>query len=182
MVLISISLIPQIARGVNASDMDEEIALKVDQMTKLVMASTADPWLINLPGMDRRHEIYSMEQQMQDEANVKELVASITDAHEHDDMESLSLSFSVFSKEPQGKADLDFSLSLVPTYLALAGRAHTLERSQRPVLVQTRASQGTVSASAQAPVPPTKAKAALRKQDTGNDKQRQSPLSSWIGR
>ncbi len=48
-VLISISLIPQIARGVNASDMDEEIALKVDQMTKLVMAATADAWLINLP-------------------------------------------------------------------------------------------------------------------------------------
>jgi hypothetical protein len=80
--LTSISLIPQIARGVNASDMDEEIALKVDQMTKLVMASTADAWLINLPGMARRHEIYSMEQQMQDEANVRELVASITDAHE----------------------------------------------------------------------------------------------------
>jgi hypothetical protein len=86
-VLISISLIPQIARGVNASDMDEKIALKVDQMTKLVMASKADAWLINLPGMARRHEIYSMEQQKQDEANVGELIASITDAHEHDDME-----------------------------------------------------------------------------------------------
>ncbi len=45
-VLISISLIPQIARGVNAADMDEGIALKVDRMTKLVMASTADAWLI----------------------------------------------------------------------------------------------------------------------------------------
>ena len=32
-VLISISLIPQIARGVNAADMDEEISLKVNQMT-----------------------------------------------------------------------------------------------------------------------------------------------------
>jgi hypothetical protein len=50
-VLTSISLIPQIARGVNESDMDEEIALKVNQMTKLVMASTADVWLISLPGM-----------------------------------------------------------------------------------------------------------------------------------
>jgi hypothetical protein len=46
-VLTSVSLIPQIARGVNESDMDEEIAIKVDQVTKLVMASTADPWLIN---------------------------------------------------------------------------------------------------------------------------------------
>jgi hypothetical protein len=59
--LTSISLIPQIARGVNESDMDEGIALKVSQMTKLVMASTADAWLINLPGMVRRHETYSME-------------------------------------------------------------------------------------------------------------------------
>jgi hypothetical protein len=57
-------MIPQIARGVNESDMDEGIVLKVDQMTKLVMAPTADAWLINLPGMFRRHEVYSMEQQM----------------------------------------------------------------------------------------------------------------------
>jgi hypothetical protein len=91
---------------------------QVDQMTKLVMASTADAWLINLPGMPRRHEIYSMEQQMQDEDNVRELVASITDAHEHDDMESLSFSLSSLSKERQGRADMDFSLSLVFTYLA----------------------------------------------------------------
>jgi hypothetical protein len=111
-VLISISLIPQIARDVNASDMDEDIALKVDQMTKLVMAATADAWLIILPGMDRRHEIYSMEQQMQDEAYVKELVVSITDAHEHDNMESLSFSLSSLSKERQGRADPDLSLSL----------------------------------------------------------------------
>ncbi len=68
-------------------------------MTKLVMAATADAWLINLPGMDRRHEIYSMEQQMQDEANVKDLVNSITDAHEHDDMESFSFSSLSLLKE-----------------------------------------------------------------------------------
>jgi hypothetical protein len=43
-VLTSISLIPQIARGVNESDMDEGIALKVNQVTKLVMASTANVW------------------------------------------------------------------------------------------------------------------------------------------
>jgi hypothetical protein len=48
-VLISISLIPQIARGVNASDMDEEITLKVDQMTKLVMAATADICMAHQP-------------------------------------------------------------------------------------------------------------------------------------
>ncbi len=162
--------------------MDEEIALKVDQMTKLVMVSTADAWLINLPGMARRHEIYSMEQQMQDEANVRELVASITDAHEHDGIESPSFSFSSLSKERQGRADPDFSLSRIFTYLALSGRARTLEESRRPVLVQTRASQGIVSASVQATVPPAKAKASQRKQDTYVDKQHQSPLSFWIGK
>jgi hypothetical protein len=57
-----------------------------------------------------------MKQQMQDEANVRELVASITDAHEHDDMESLSLSFILFSKERQGGTALDSNLSLVFTY------------------------------------------------------------------
>jgi hypothetical protein len=182
-VLTSISLIPQIARGVNMLDMDEEIALKVDRMTKLVMASTADAWLINLPGMVRRHEVvYSMEQQIQDEANVRELVASFTDTHEHDDMESLSLSFSLFSKERQGSAAVDSNLSLVSTYLALSGRAQTLEGSRRPVLVQTRASQGIVSVAAQVSVPRTKSMATQRKQDTGVDKQRQSPLSSWIGK
>jgi hypothetical protein len=145
--------------------MDEEIALKVDQMTKLVMASTADAWLINLPGMARRHEIYSMEQQMQDEANVGELIASITDAHEHDDMESLSLSFSSFSKERQGSADMDFTLSLVSTYLALSGKAQRLEEIRRPVLVQTRASQGIVSVAAQVSAPRTKSRATQRKLD-----------------
>jgi hypothetical protein len=40
-VLTSISLIPEIAKGINESDMDEGIALQVNQMMKLVMASTA---------------------------------------------------------------------------------------------------------------------------------------------
>jgi hypothetical protein len=79
-VLTPISLIPQIARGVNESEMDEEIALKVNQMTKLVMAFMADPWLINLPGMARRHGVYFIEQLRQDESNVRELITSITDS------------------------------------------------------------------------------------------------------
>jgi hypothetical protein len=48
--------------------------------------------------------------------------------------------------------------------------------------VQTRASQGIVSTAAQVSAPLTKPKAGQRKQDTGVDKQRQSPLSSWIGK
>jgi hypothetical protein len=41
--------------------------------------------------MGRKLEVCTIEQQLQDEANVKELVSFITDAHEHDDMESLLL-------------------------------------------------------------------------------------------
>jgi hypothetical protein len=33
-----------------ATYMDEAIAEKVNQMTKIVMASTADAWLVHLPG------------------------------------------------------------------------------------------------------------------------------------
>jgi hypothetical protein len=61
-VLTPISLILQIARGCNEEDMDETIAEKVNQMTKIVMASTADAWLIHLPGLTRRHEIFTAEQ------------------------------------------------------------------------------------------------------------------------
>jgi hypothetical protein len=41
-VLTPISLIPQIARGCKEDDMDEAIVEKVNQMAKIVMASTAD--------------------------------------------------------------------------------------------------------------------------------------------
>ena len=61
-VLTPISLIPHIARGCNEGDMDKEIAEKVNPMTKIVMASTADAWLIHLPGLTRRHEIFTAEQ------------------------------------------------------------------------------------------------------------------------
>ena len=46
--------------------MDEAIAENVNQMTKIVMASTADAWLVNIPGMARRHEIFTAEQLEQD--------------------------------------------------------------------------------------------------------------------
>jgi hypothetical protein len=58
-VLTPISLIPQIGRGCNKEDMDETIAGKVNQMTKIVMASTADAWLVHIPELTRRHEIFT---------------------------------------------------------------------------------------------------------------------------
>ncbi len=54
--------------------MDEAIAEKVDQMTKIVMAATADAWLIHLPGSTRRHEILTVEQLAQDSSTLEDLV------------------------------------------------------------------------------------------------------------
>jgi hypothetical protein len=65
-VLTSISLIPQIVKGINEGEMDEAVAEKVNQMMKLVMASTADAWFIHLPGSVRRHEIFTVEQMASD--------------------------------------------------------------------------------------------------------------------
>jgi hypothetical protein len=59
--------------------MDEAIAEKVNQMTKIVMASTADAWLVHLPGFARRHEIFTAEQLEQDSANLDDLVTSLQD-------------------------------------------------------------------------------------------------------
>ena len=76
---IPISLIPQIARGCSEGYMDEAIAEKVNQMTKIVMASTADALLVHLPGLTRRHEIFTAEQLAQDSANLDDLVTSLQD-------------------------------------------------------------------------------------------------------
>ncbi len=78
-VLTPISLIPQIARGCNEGDMDEAIAEKVNQMTKIVMASTADAWLVHLPVFARRHEIFTAEQVAQDSSNLDDLITSLQD-------------------------------------------------------------------------------------------------------
>jgi hypothetical protein len=47
--------LPQIAKGTNEGETDERIAEKVNHMTKIIMAATANAWLIHIPGMARRH-------------------------------------------------------------------------------------------------------------------------------
>jgi hypothetical protein len=74
-VLTPISLLPQIARGTSENEMDEEIAVKVDGMTKIIMAATADAWLIHLPGTVKRHEDFTAELLAMDRSNVEDLVA-----------------------------------------------------------------------------------------------------------
>ncbi len=57
-ILTPLSLIPQISRGSTGHEDDEDnIASKVDGMTKIIMAATSDAWLINLPDLPRRHEV-----------------------------------------------------------------------------------------------------------------------------
>jgi hypothetical protein len=93
-VLTPISLLPQIARGTSESEMDEEIAVKVDGMTKIVMAATADAWLIHLPGTARRHEIFTAELLAMDRSNVEDLVAVMQDSDEVECASDRTLSFS----------------------------------------------------------------------------------------
>ena len=51
-ILTPLSLIPQISRGTTGHEEDDDsIARKVDSMTKIIMAATADVWLVNLPGL-----------------------------------------------------------------------------------------------------------------------------------
>jgi hypothetical protein len=74
-------------------------------MTKIVMASTADAWLVNIPGMARRHEIFTAEQLEQDSPNMEDLITSLQDPD--DDCpaghKEHSLSF-CFSQTPRTRA------------------------------------------------------------------------------
>jgi hypothetical protein len=118
--------------------------------------------------MVRRHEVYSIEQHMQDEANVRVLITSIADSHEHehDKGKSLSLSLSLYIFKGTAKSN-------IPGLQSLSWSS--VER-RRPVLVQTRASKKIISPAAKVPASLGKSKAKQRKQDTGVEKQRQSPL------
>ena len=50
----------------------ETIAAKVDGMSKIIMASSADAWLVNLPGMSRRHEVLTQEQYKNDTSTARD--------------------------------------------------------------------------------------------------------------
>ena len=183
--LTPISLIPQIARGCVEGDMDEAIAEKVNQMTKIVMASSADAWLVHIPGMVRRHEIFTAEQLEQDTSNMKDLITSLQDADDdcpagHKDH---SLSYCLFtdSKDASVGTEPGYSPSLIYRELEKLASAKELARAQ--VLVQTRAQKGDLPLVQE----PRKRKLhpsanRIEKVDSSTGKQRQSPLSSWIGK
>ncbi len=143
-VLTPISLIPQIARGCNEGDMDEAMAEKVNHMTKIVMASTADAWLVHIPGLARRHEIFTAEQLVQDSSNLKDLVTSLQDPE--DDCpagcEDHSLSLCLFTGIKDMSLDNKPANSLSLVYRELEKLASAKELMRAPVLVQTRAQKG----------------------------------------
>ncbi len=152
-VLTSISLIPQIARGTNENEFDEAVAEKVDGMTKLIMASTADAWLIHLPGMTRKHEVFTAEQLMQDMENLDDLTDSMEDHQgiSEDGCEPHPLFLCLFSVPkvgPTAAKRLDFPSLL---YRKLKKKADAQEQHSRPLFVQTRAQGGTLSSVARSP-------------------------------
>jgi hypothetical protein len=81
--------------------MNEAIAEKVNQMTKIVMVSTANAWLVHLPGLTRRHEIFTAEQLAQDSLNLEDLVLHLCrilrTTAQHVARITLSLSYCLFT-------------------------------------------------------------------------------------
>ena len=140
-VLTPISLIPQMARGCSESDMDESIAEKVNQMTKIIMASTADAWLVHLPGSTRRHEIFTVEQLAQDSANLDDLVTSLQDPE--DDCpagcEDPFLSYCLFTGINGMSLDSKPGIFLSLVYRELEKLTSAKDSIRIPVLIQTRA-------------------------------------------
>jgi hypothetical protein len=165
--------------------MDEAIAEKVNQMTKIVMASTADAWLVHLPGFTRRLEIFTAEQLTQDSANLDDFVTSLQDpgddcpAGNKDHFLSDCLFTGIESISRDGKPGIFLSL----VYRELEKLASTKESIRAPVLVQTRAQKGELPL-----VRETKKRmhspnlGRKEKVDAVSAKQRQCPLSSWIGK
>ncbi len=113
-------------------------------MTKIVMASTVDAWLVHLPGSTRRHEIFTAVQLAQDSSNLDNLVTSLQDPE--DDCpagcEDHSLSNCLFTASEGMSSDSKPGISLSFVYMELEKLASAKESMRIPVLVQTRAQKG----------------------------------------
>jgi hypothetical protein len=184
-VLTAISHTPQIARGCNEGDMSETIAEKVNQMTKIVMAATADAWLVHLPGFARRHEIFTAAQLEQDSANVDDLVTSLQDPEDDCPAGHLdhSLSQCLFAGIEGLSMDGEPRISLSLLYRKLEKMASTRECSRIPLLVQTQARKGELPIARETRKRMHSPNVGRKeKVDAVSAKQRQSPLSSWIGK
>ena len=153
-------------------------------MTKLIMASTADAWLIHLPGMTRKHEVFTAEQLIQDMENLDDLTDSMEDHQgiSEDGCEPHPLSFCLFSVPKLGSTTakrLDFPSLL---YRKLKKKADSQELHSRPVLVQTRARGGTLSSVARSPARKRKYKAHAAEKEVVVGKQRLTIPSLFLDR
>jgi hypothetical protein len=144
-VLTPISLIAQIARGCSKEDMDEAIAEKVDQMAKIVMAATADAWLIHLPGTIRRHEIFTAEQLAQDSSNLEDLVSSLQDSDDDRPSGCAEHFFShcLFAGTEDASLDSKPGSSLSFLYRELEKLASANEPAEIPVLFKRGRKRGS---------------------------------------
>jgi hypothetical protein len=73
--LSSIILLPEIARNNNSSGdgkpkFDEDVARKVDGLSKTTLTPSAEARLIIIPGLDRTHEVLQFEQVEADEDGI----------------------------------------------------------------------------------------------------------------
>jgi hypothetical protein len=159
--------------------MDEEIAAKVDGMTKIIMAATADAWLIHLPGTVRRHEVFTAELLAMDRFNVEDLVAVMQDSDEDEGASSSTLSFSPcflnsagqVSRTKEHRNSLCWqeamgelrNPSLIFLYSQVAKIANKKEMD-RPVWVQTRAQHGDPANKTKLPVQKRKRKSMGQKE------------------
>jgi hypothetical protein len=129
------------ARGCSESDMDESIAERVNQMTKIIMASTADAWLVHLPGSTRRHEIFTVEQLAQDSANLDDLATSLQDPEDDCPAGCVDpfLSEGLFTGITGMSLDSKPGIFLSFVYRELEKLASAKDSIRIPVLIQTRA-------------------------------------------
>ena len=154
-------------------------------MTKIVMVSTADAWLVHLPGFTRRHKILTAEQLAQDSANLDDLVTSSQDPEDDCPAGNKNhfLSNCLFTGIEGLSVDSEPRISLSLVYRELEKLASTREFTRIPLLVQTRAQKGELPI-----VRETRKRmhspnlGRKEKVDAVSAKQRQSPLSSWIGK
>jgi hypothetical protein len=134
--------------------------------------------------MIRKHEVFTAEQLVQDMENLDDLTYSMEDHQDvsEDGCERHPLSCCLFSAPKLGSTTnkrLDFCSLL---YRKLKKKTNARELHCRPLLVQTRAQGGTFSSVVRSPAHKRKRKAHAAEKEVVVGKQRQSPLSSWIGK
>ena len=132
------------------------------------MAATADAWLIHIPGMAKKHEVFTAEQLAMDRSNVEDLVATMLDSTEDSNVSRRRrtlFSSPCFLNSAAQELPLDglrnslarqetMSEPRNPSLLLLYSKEAKVDNSKlldRPAWVQTRAQQGRPSSTTSLP-------------------------------